>query len=163
MWKVHQFFQKWFSEVWLNVFLKVIDISMGTINQKDENLLSMNFVPARSVIEDLMPMREIMMYGKGNMQEEQKSRLISNKSRKPFIPWFLFNESKWRKWDCFKRHQNVSWCFVFKPWKFCWLVFSRSREWDFFSTSLHNKFRTIFDLSVFSKILKTARWIFIKR
>ena len=51
------------------MFLKVIDISMGTINQKDENLLSMNFVPARSVIEDLMPMREIMMYGKGNMQE----------------------------------------------------------------------------------------------
>ena len=79
------------------MFLKVIDISTGTINQKDENLLSMNFVPARSVIEDLMPMREIMMYGKGNMQEEQKSRLISNKSRKPFKPWFLFNESKWRK------------------------------------------------------------------
>ena len=38
-------------EVWLNVLLKVIDISMATIYQKDENRLSMNFVRIRSVIE----------------------------------------------------------------------------------------------------------------
>ena len=67
MWKVHQFCKK--IAVWLNVFLKVLDISMETINQKYENLLSMNFVRARSVIEDLMPTPEIMMYGKENMQE----------------------------------------------------------------------------------------------
>jgi len=29
----------------------------------------MNFVRTRSVIENLMPISEIMMYGKGNMQE----------------------------------------------------------------------------------------------
>ena len=57
------------NKVWLNVFLKVLDISMETINQKYENLLSMNFVRARSVLEDLMPTPEIMMYGKENMQE----------------------------------------------------------------------------------------------
>ena len=51
------------------MFLKVLDISMETINQKYENLLSMNFVRARSVLEDLMPTPEIMMYGKENMQE----------------------------------------------------------------------------------------------
>ena len=56
-------------EVWLNVFLKVIDISMATIYQKDENRLSMNFVRVRSVIEKLMPIFEITMYGKGNMQD----------------------------------------------------------------------------------------------
>ena len=39
----------------MNVFLKVIDVSMATIYQKDENRLSMNFVQIRSVIEKLIP------------------------------------------------------------------------------------------------------------
>ena len=54
-------------EVWLNVFFKVIDISMETIYQKDENRLNVNFVRNRSVIEKLMPISEITMHGKGNI------------------------------------------------------------------------------------------------
>ena len=56
-------------EVWLNVFLKVIDISMATIYQKQGNRLSMNFVRIRSVIGKLMSISEITIYGKGNTQE----------------------------------------------------------------------------------------------
>ena len=83
-------------EVWLSVFFKVIDISMATIYQKDENRLSMNFVRIRSLIEKLIPISEITMYGMGNMQEEKNSVcLISNKSRKHFKPCFLVNQIKW--------------------------------------------------------------------
>jgi len=56
-------------EVWLNVFFKVMGISMETINQKYENRQSMNFVLNRSVIENLIPISEITMCGKWNMQE----------------------------------------------------------------------------------------------
>ena len=56
-------------EVWLNVFLKVIDISMATIYQKQGNRLSVNFVRIRSVIAELMSISEITIYGKGNTQE----------------------------------------------------------------------------------------------
>jgi len=61
------FFKK--IEVWLNVFFKVIDISMETINQKPENRQRVNFVRTRSVVEILIPISEITMYGKWNMQE----------------------------------------------------------------------------------------------
>ena len=57
-------------DVWLNVFLKIIDISMATIYQKDENRLSMNFVRIRSVVEKLRPISEITMYGKGKFDLE---------------------------------------------------------------------------------------------
>ena len=40
-------------EVWLNIFFKIIDISMEMINQNNENQLSMNFVLTRTVIEKL--------------------------------------------------------------------------------------------------------------
>ena len=60
---------------------------------------------------------------------------------------------------CSKRHQNEHWNYISRPWKFCWFVFSWSRERDFFSTSL--QFMMI--LSPFTKILKTARYIFLKR
>ena len=42
---------------------------METINQKYENRLNMNFERTRSVIENLIPISEITMYGKGNIQE----------------------------------------------------------------------------------------------
>ena len=42
---------------------------MKTINQKYENRKRMNFVRTRSVIEKLMPISEVTMYGQGNMQE----------------------------------------------------------------------------------------------
>ena len=72
-------------EVWLNVFLKVIDISMATIYQKDENRFSMNFV------DKLIPIS-----GKGNTQEQKRSVcLISNKSCRHFKPCFLFNQIEW--------------------------------------------------------------------
>ena len=57
-------------KVFLKVFFKVIDISMETINQKSgENWYSMDFVRTRSVIENLMPISEITVHGKGNIQE----------------------------------------------------------------------------------------------
>ena len=56
----------------------------------------MNFVRTRSVIENLMPISEITMYGKGNIQEYKNSVcLISNRLRKHFKPCFLFNEINW--------------------------------------------------------------------
>ena len=58
------------------MIFKVIDISMKTIYQKNENRLSANFVPIRPVIEKLMPISKITMYGKGNMI----SNMISNNS-----------------------------------------------------------------------------------
>ena len=61
--------------------------------------------------------------------------------------------------NCSKRHQNEHWNYISRPWKFCWFVFSWSWERDFFSTSL--QFMMI--LSPFTKILKTARYIFLKR
>ena len=55
----------------------------------------MTFVRIRSVIEKLMPVSEITMYGKENVEEERKSVcLISNKSREHFKSCFLFNEIK---------------------------------------------------------------------
>ena len=51
------------------MIFKVIDISMEKIYQKNENRLSANFARTRPVIEKLMPISEITMYGKGNMQE----------------------------------------------------------------------------------------------
>ena len=52
--------QKQLARTSLNAFLKVIDISMETINQKYANLLSINICHRRSE-----PMPEIMMYGRG--------------------------------------------------------------------------------------------------
>ena len=50
---------------------------------------ALNFVRARSFREQLMPISEITMYGKGNMQEWKNSVcLISNKSQKHFKPCF---------------------------------------------------------------------------
>ena len=98
--------------------------------------------------------------------------LISNKSRKHFKPSILFNHwIKWTegrtlfKWHCSKRQQNVSWSFVLKPWNFCWFVFSRSWEGEFFWTSLAFiiNFEQFSILSAFSKVLKTARQIIFKR
>ena len=51
------------------MIFKVIDISMETIYQKNGSRLSANFVQIRPVIEKPMPISEITMYGKGNMQE----------------------------------------------------------------------------------------------
>ena len=78
-------------EVWLNVFFKVIDISMETINQKDENRKSMNFLRTRS--ENLMSVAEITIYGKKNMQEPKTSvSLIWNKAQRRFKPCYFCNK-----------------------------------------------------------------------
>ena len=46
------------------VIFLLIDISMETIYQKNENRLSANVGRTRPVIEKPMPISEIMMYGK---------------------------------------------------------------------------------------------------
>ena len=54
---------------------------METINQKNENRYSINFVRTRSVIEKPMPISEITMYDEGMCKNKKLSVcLISKKS-----------------------------------------------------------------------------------
>ena len=95
MWNLHQLLENDLS--CLNVFFKVVDISMETIYQNsNENLQSMNFIPTRSVTE-----KADANFWNYDIWQEKYTRinnyvgLISNKSRKYFKLCFLFSEMKW--------------------------------------------------------------------
>ena len=51
---------------------KLINISMETINQKNENQQSMNFVGTRSVMEKLIPNLKLLCMARGMCENKKK-------------------------------------------------------------------------------------------
>ena len=74
-----------YIEVCYDVSLKIIDISMATINRKPLNQLTLNFTRIRFEGKKVIPLFKTLLYCKSNIQEQKYCVcLISDKSKKHF-------------------------------------------------------------------------------